>query len=99
MMARKVPVFGLGIGKWIVEVNNAIASCDHTIASNNAITVLVLAHSYQMPRHSISVIIFSGRFAYRNPKFIEISSASLLIQLYNVLPFKSLVIWQLSMAN
>ena len=47
-MARKVPVFGLGIGEWIAEVNNAIASCDCAIASDNAITVLVLARSYHV---------------------------------------------------
>ena len=42
-MARKVPVFGLGIGEWIAEVNNGIASRDRAIASDNAITVLVIA--------------------------------------------------------
>ena len=47
-MARKVAVFGLGIGEWIAEVNNAIASRDHAIASDNAITVLVLARSYHL---------------------------------------------------
>ena len=47
-MARKVAVFGLGIGEWIAEVNNAIASHDHAIANNNAITVLVLARSYHV---------------------------------------------------
>ena len=47
-MARKVPVFGLGIGEWIAEVNNAITSRDHAIASNNAITLLVLARSYHV---------------------------------------------------
>ena len=35
-MARKVPVFGLGIGEWIVEVNNAIASRDRAISSDNS---------------------------------------------------------------
>ena len=44
-MARKVAVFGLGIGEWIAEVNNATASRDCAIASDNAITVLVLARS------------------------------------------------------
>ena len=43
IMARKVPVFGLGIGEWIAEVNNGIASRDRAIASDNAITVLVIA--------------------------------------------------------
>ena len=47
-MARKVPVFGLGIGEWTAEVNNAIASCDRAIASDNAITVLVLARAYHV---------------------------------------------------
>ena len=44
-MARKAPVFGLGIGEWITEVDNAIVSCDHATASNNANTVLHLACS------------------------------------------------------
>ena len=44
----KVPVFGLGIGEWITEVNNAIANRDHAISSNNAITVLVLVRSYHV---------------------------------------------------
>ena len=47
-MARKVPVFGLGIGEWITEVNNAIANRDRAISSDNAITVLVLVRSYHV---------------------------------------------------
>ena len=47
-MARKVPVFGLGIGEWIAEVNNAIASRDRAISSDNAITLLVLVRSYHV---------------------------------------------------
>ena len=47
-MARKVPVFGLGIGEWIAEVNNAIASRDRAISRDNSITVLVLVRSYHV---------------------------------------------------
>ena len=47
-MARKVAVFGLGIGEWIAEVNNAIASRDCANTSDNAITVLVIACSYHV---------------------------------------------------
>ena len=47
-MARKVPLFGLAIDGWIAEVNNAIASRDGAIASDNTITVLVLARSYHV---------------------------------------------------
>ena len=47
-MARKAPAFGLGNGEWIAEVNNATASCDCAIASDNGITVLVLASSYHV---------------------------------------------------
>ena len=46
-MARKVPVFGLGIGEWIAEVNNTIVSRDRAISSDNSITV-VLVRSYHV---------------------------------------------------
>ena len=47
-MAKKIPVFRLGIGEWIAEVNNAIASHDRAISSDNATTAIVLARSYHV---------------------------------------------------